>query len=306
MEYLILILGVIAAAVGGELFVRGAVGLAAWIRIPAGIIGATVAAFATSSPELAVAVNASVAGEPHIALGDALGSNVVNTALILGLAITLAPMTVPRGSLRRDFPIALLAPLLTVLLVLDGEFGRIDALITLGFFIAWLVAVVLEVRRQRSLAEKILGETNRLRVVTSAIGGLFLLIIAGRLIISGAKSIASSFGMEEFTIGATVVAIGTSVPELATVIISRYRGHEEIGLGTVLGSNIFNNLWIISVAALVAPMTELPLPELSIGIGFGILAMALTFPTSGGKVGRLRGVMLLMAYLAYLVVILRS
>lgn len=305
MDYLLLLLGITAAGVGGELFVRGAIGLAAWARIPAGIIGATIAAFATSSPELAVSLSASIEGKPHIALGDALGSNVVNIALILGIALSITSLKAARDSIRRDFPVAILAPLLTAVLVIDGEISRLDALVMLGVFIAWLAAVTIEVRKQRSLAENVLGETSKVRVVACVIGGLILLIAAGRMIVTGAKSIAFSFGLEEFVIGATVVAIGTSVPELATVLISKFRGHEEIGLGTILGSNIFNNLWIVSVAALVTPMTALPLRELAVGIGFGIITVALTLPARNGAIGRSRGTMLIVLYVGYLITILR-
>jgi Ca2+/H+ antiporter len=154
-NYLLFLLGVIAAGAGGELFVRGAVGLAHWARIPAGIIGATVAAFATSSPECAVAVSAALAGTPGIALGDALGSNIVNVALILGLVVLLADLQVPRDSLKRDFPVAMLTPCLLAVLALDGVLSRVDGCMLLGVFVTWLIATVLEARRQRSAAEHV-------------------------------------------------------------------------------------------------------------------------------------------------------
>lgn len=305
-DYIALFLGVAAAAIGGELFVRGAIGMASWLRVPAGIIGATVAAFATSSPELAVSVSASLEGNPKIALGDALGSNVVNIALILGIALVVGPLTAARDSIKRDFPVAILAPFLTAILVLDGELSRIDAAIMLLVFAAWLVAVVFEVRKRRSAVEQVLGEVNTLSIILTVVGGLASLIVAGRLIVSGAKGIAASYGFEEFVIGATVVAIGTSMPELATVIISKLRGHEEIGLGTVLGSNIFNNFWIVSIATFVAPMTSLPLAELAIGLGFGAITVLLTFPDRNGVISRNRGFLLLALYIGYVVTILRQ
>ncbi len=303
-DYLILIFGILAAGFGGELFVRGAIGMAKWARIPAGIIGATIAAFATSSPELAVSVNAALEGKPQIALGDALGSNVANIALILGIALIFGQLRAPRDSIRRDFPVALLAPVLTGILVMDGELSRLDGAILLAVFASWLVAVVFEVRKQRSAAGAVLGESNRTAIILSLVGGLTLLIIAGRSIVEGAKGIATSFGLEEFVIGATVVAIGTSMPELATVIISRIRGHEEIGLGTILGSNIFNNFWIVGIATLITPMTALPLREIAIGLGFGVLTILLTFPGRDGIISRGRGAMLLVFYLAYTAVLL--
>ncbi|HMQ03068.1 MAG TPA: calcium/sodium antiporter [Pyrinomonadaceae bacterium] len=303
-DYLILILGLICAGLGGELFVRGAVGLAHWARVPAGIIGATIAAFATSSPELAVSVGASLEGKPQIALGDALGSNVANIALVLGIGLVISKLKASRSGINRDFPVAALAPLLTGILILDGELSRIDGFIMLAVFLGWLIAVVFEVRRSRSSVEEVLGERNRTLILLSLIGGLGLLIAAGRLIVSGAKTIALSYGLEEFVVGATVVAIGTSIPELATVVISKLRGHEEIGLGTIFGSNIFNNFWIVSVATLISPMQNLPLRELAVGLGFGLVTVLLTFPGRDGVIGRSRGAILLVLYAAYVTTIL--
>ncbi len=305
-DYVILIFGIAAAGIGGELFVRGAVGLAKWARIPVGIIGATIAAFATSSPELAVSVGAALDGKPHIALGDALGSNVANIALVLGIALLFAPLTAERSSIRRDFPVAIGAPFLTALLVLDGELSRLDAAIMLSVFAGWITAAVFAVRKERSVTQHIRETSRHTHTIIALAGGLIALIAAGRLIVTGAKGIASSFGLEEFVIGATVVAIGTSVPELATVIISKIRGHEEIGLGTILGSNIFNNFWIVSVATLISPMVALPLGELAIGLGFGALTVILTFPGRGGRISRVRGLILVTLYIIYTVTILSS
>lgn len=306
MDYLLLILGLAAAGIGGEFFVRGSIGLALWARVPAGIIGATIAAFATSSPELAVSVGAALDGEPHIALGDALGSNVVNIALVLGVALIFTTIKTSRDSLRRDLPVAIMAPVLTGILIFDGEISRVDGMLLLGVFAAWLTAVVLEVRKQRRVSEAVAERSGNTATVISVVSGLLLLIAAGRLVVAGAKGIAASFGLEEFVIGATVVAIGTSIPELATVIISSLRGHDEIGLGTLLGSNIFNNFWIVAVASLITPMTALPLSELAVGLGFGLLSVALTYPLGTGELGRSRGIILLALYAAYAVTILRS
>ena len=161
------ILGVLAAGVGGELFVRGSIRLAAWARIPPGIIGATIAAFATSSPECTVAVSAALASTPVLALGDALGSNVVNVALILALALLMASICAPRDSLTRDFPVAMLVPILLAVLAFDGTLSRRDGVLLLVIFCTWLTATVLEVRRQRSAVDQVLGEPRRWRALVS-------------------------------------------------------------------------------------------------------------------------------------------
>jgi cation:H+ antiporter len=302
-NYLLLLLGVIAAGGGGELFVRGAVGIAHWARIPAGIIGATVAAFATSSPECAVAVSAALAGTPGISLGDALGSNIVNVALILGLVLLLADLHAPRDSLKRDFPVAMLAPCLLAVLAFDGVLSRVDGFMLLGVFVTWLIATILEARQQRSAAEHVLGEYHAGRAMWACLAGLALLIVAGRLIVTGAIGVAHAFGLGEFVIGATVVAVGTSMPELATAVIAKLRGHDELGLGTVLGSNIFNGLWIVAVAAIITPIT-VSWQTVGIGLGFGVITVAFLFPGRDGLLTRKRGALLLALYMVYVATIL--
>ena len=302
-DYLALTLGVVCAGLGGELFVRGAVGLAHWARISPGIIGATVAAFATSSPELSVSINAAMAGQPQIALGDALGSNVVNVALILALALVISGIQSPRDSVKRDFPVALLIPVVTGLLFLDGQLSRLDGFLMLGMFLVWLAAAAIEARKQRSAAEQILGERRGWLIVLSCVAGLAFLIAAGDLIVAGARGIAVSFGIDEFVIGATIVAVGTSVPELATTVVAKLRGHDEIGLGTILGSNIFNGIFITAIAAIIHPIT-VPWREVAVTLAFGLVALAFTYPTRQGYIERRRGVLLLVLYAVYLATLL--
>ena len=302
-DYAALASGVVCAGVGGELFVRGAVGLARWARVSPGIIGATVAAFATSSPELAVSVSAAMAGKPQIALGDALGSNVVNVALILALALLISGIRSPRDTVKRDFPVALLVPVITGVLFLDGVLSRIDGLLLLGMFLLWLVAAIIEARRQRSAAEEVLGESRGWLALVFCVLGLAFLGTAGHLIVTGARGIAISFGVDEFVIGATIVAVGTSVPELATTIIAKLRGHDEVGLGTILGSNIFNGLFVVAVAAVIFPIS-VDWREVAVALVFGLLAVVFIFPTRRGFIERRRGVFLLLLYGGYLTAVI--
>lgn len=303
-DYTALILGVVCAAAGGEFFVRGSVGLAYWARISPGIVGATIAAFATSSPELSVAINSALAGEPAISLGDALGSNVVNVAFVLAAALVISGIQSPRDSIRRDFPVALLIPVVTGMLFLDGELSRLDGFLMLAMFLAWLGAAVMEARKQRSAAEKVPCGKKGWPAVLSCVAGLGFLAAAGKLIVTGARGLAVSFGIDEFIIGAVIVAVGTSVPELATVVVSKLRGHDEVGLGTILGSNIFNGVFIIAVAAIIHPITA-PWREVAVTLAFGMAALFLSYPSRGGFIGRGRGVLLLVLYGFYLAVVLR-
>ena len=299
-EYLTLSLGILCAGIGGELFLRGLVGIADWARISAGIVGATIAAFATSSPELSVGIGAAWAGKPQISLGDTLGSNVVNVALILGIALLVSGIQSSRDVVRREFPVALLAPVLIGLLSLDGVLSRWDGFLLLVIFLVWLFTVVSHARTQRTAAA---GETEGmprrwLAPVLCAVG-LGLLIAAGHLVVSGATAIAISFSLDAFIVGAVVVAIGTSIPELATTVISQVRGQHEVGLGTILGSNIFNGLLILGVVAMICPITVL-WREVVVTLVFGVVTVVLTWPPRHGFIHRGRGVLLVLLYLGYI------
>jgi len=171
-------------------------------------------------------------------------------------------------------------------------------------FLAWFVAVIIEARKQRSAAEKILGEHRGWLIALFCLAGITLLIAAGNLIVVGARGIAISFGIDEFIIGATIVAVGTSVPELATIVIAKLRRHDEVGLGTILGSNIFNGIFIVAVAAVINPI-DVGWREVAITLMFGLVALVFTYPTRKGFIERRRGVLLLVLYAVYLGTILQ-
>jgi cation:H+ antiporter len=289
--------GLALAGAGGEFFVRGVVGIAHWARIPSGIVAVTIAAFATSSPELSVSLNAALAGTPEIGLGDAIGSNVVNVGFILGVALLMGELAHDMKSVRRDLSVAALAPVATALLALDGTVSRADGALMLLAFGAWLALVVRDAWAQRTAVAAI-GERKHGLALVLSLAGLGMLVLAGRLIVHGATTIGEALGMTPFAIGATMVAVGTSIPELATTLISRWRGHEEIGLGTVFGSNIFNGLLIVGTVAVVHPIT-LQGRGVLVGLGFGLLTVLLTIPWQSGRLGRIRGGMLLLAYASF-------
>jgi cation:H+ antiporter len=301
-DVLVLLLGLGCAAVGGELFVRAAVGLATWARIAPGIIGATVVAFATSSPEFAVGVGSATSGTPNLALGDALGSNVVNIGLVLGTMLTLGAVTTARTGIRRDGLTALALPIVLVLLVIDGRISRVDGIVLIVVFVGWLALTTLEARRERSAAE-MMGERDHGRVIVTGLVGVGLLIAAGRLIVAGAKPLGVELGLDPFVVGVVIVAIGTSAPELATAIISRLRGHGEIGLGTVIGSNIFNGGVIIGLVATIRPF-EVSVSEIRTNLVFGIGLMVLLGVLGPKRLSRQTGVVLITIYIASIVTLL--
>lgn len=302
--YLSLLAGIVCAGFGGELFVRGAVGIARWLRISPGIVAVTVAAFATSSPELSVSVSAALAGAPQIGMGDALGSNVVNVSLILASALIISGIRCPRDSVRRDFPVALAVPLLTCVIVADGVVSTLEGVVMFTGFVAWLAAAVTEAARQRRRTPADGTPASHARTTLAAVAGLALLTAAGSLVVGGARGIALSYGLDEFVIGATIVAVGTSVPEIATTVVAKLRGHDEVGLGTILGSNLFNGLFIVPIAAMIHPIHFHP-RDAFVALAFGAIAVALTLPLKDGRIGRLRGVLLLLLYSVYLASVLR-
>lgn len=265
--------------------------LAARLRVPAGIIAATIAAFATSTPELSVGIQSATAGRPELALGDALGSNVFNIAVVLGLVLMLGPLRATRRALRRDLSVAALAPLITLVAVIDGRLVSAEGAVLFAVFVGWLVAVGRDALGKRSASSEVLAEHGAWRIALSGVGGIVALVIAGRLVVVAAKGIGDDLGLDPFVVGATMVALGTSTPEIATALISRRRGHSEVGVGTVLGSNVFNNLWIVGVVALIEPIAA-DVSEVLLAIVACLVALVLIVPTRGGAVAQWRGLAL--------------
>ena len=233
-EAWLIIPGALFAAAGGEFFVRSAVGGALRARVAPGIVAATVVAFATSSPELSVAVNSATAGRPEVALGDALGSNVFNVGLVLAIAVLFGGLGARREDLRRDIPVALATPVVVLLLGMDGTLSRADGAVLLAVFAGWLATTVVQAARERSKVGDVLDDRKVSQIARDGIIGLVLLIAAGRMIVLSAADFGRLLGWDVFVVGAVLVSVATSAPELATVVVARLRGHAEISVGTVL------------------------------------------------------------------------
>jgi cation:H+ antiporter len=297
-----LALGVLLAWGGGEMFVKGMHGVAVSLRIPPRLVGVTIGAFATSAPELVVAVGAALSGVPGISLGDLTGSNVVNIALILAAALLFSPLPVAWRSVARDYVVALAVPLIIGAVLWDGRLSRADGAILLAAFLAWMWAVLREGLRERR-EKPADGTRMRARVVWWLAAGLAVLIAAGHFIVDGARGIALRFGMSEFLVGATVVAVSTSTPELATTIVARLKGHHDLGFANILGSNIFNGLFIAAVVALVAPF-PVPVHTVAPALVAGLVTTLACVPLHG-RILQGQGWFLLALYLVYLLVIPR-
>lgn len=298
MNVLALFAAILLAAAGGEAFLKGVLGFAAWLRLPKMLVATTLAAFATSSPELTVSTLAALSGKPEIGLGDALGSNVTNIALILGIALLFGALPARLEEIKRDMILALAVPVLTLILASDGTLSRADGMILLTLFAFWMVLMIRQAIRHRKTASSDLQTCKPIHAWLFVLVGLVCLILAGRLFVSGASGIATALGLHPYVIGATIVAIGTSLPELVTTLLSRWRGHDDIGLGTVLGSNLFNGLSIVGIASAICPI-EAPLRDVAIALGFGVLAILCILPRHE-RISRQRGFILLAVYVAYI------
>jgi cation:H+ antiporter len=296
MGLVTLALGLVAAGAGGAVFLRGVDRLAEHWRVGPAFMAATFAAFATSAPELAVAVSASIGGLSALAMGDALGSNVVNVALILGLAAFIAPVSFKGSMARSDAVIALIAPVLTGLLVWLGPLGRIDALLLYALFIVRHVVVLPEIDQG---AKRVHAEALAPAATAGLLaGGLGLLFLAGPVITSSATQLVADWAIDPFVMGALITSFGTSIPELSTTIVASLKRRPEIGLALILGSSIFNGLFIVPTAAMIAPIT-VGLGDVAVALFFGLLVIGLLILGQGKRLSRTQGLIMLGCYAAF-------
>ena len=294
--------GLALLVVAASVLVRGAAALALRLGLSPLVIGLTVVAFGTSAPELVVSVQAALAGAGGIAVGNVIGSNVANVGLILGLAVLVRPIATDPGLLRRDLPVLVAATALTVVLLLDRTVGRVEGAVLLGALVAYLVWSVRTSRREQASAdlpvEAPTGPAWR-DVVLVALG-LAGLVGGADLFVGGAVRIAEAAGVSNAVIGLTVVAVGTSLPELATSIVAAVRGEGEIAAGNVVGSNLFNVLGILGVGALAAPLDAPGLRVLDLAV-VSVFTLALVpMMVSGRRLVRAEAALLLVGYAAYM------
>lgn len=290
---------------GGELLVRGAQALASRLGVSPLVIGLTVVAFGTSMPELVVSLDAALAGSSDISLGNVVGSNIANIALILGLAALIHPVRVEAKIARLDAPLVAAVTLLLLLLLFDGLLGRWEgALFVAGLLLYLGLTLWQESRRERSGEEldlQVRANESRHGLKSSAqvLGGLVLLVAGGHLVVTGAVGVAANMGISEAVIGLTVVAIGTSLPELSTTVVAAVRRHGDIAVGNVVGSNLFNLLGILGITALVTPLSLGALGWVDLLVMLGLILLLCVLLNLRGGLRRLDGVILLSCYLIY-------
>ena len=311
LEHLFLVIaGLILLIWGADRFVHGAAALARNLGVAPLMIGLTIVAFATSAPEILVSAVASFEGQPGLAFGNAIGSNIVNIGLVLGLTAMVRPIRLESDTLRREMPALLAVTLLTVSLFLDSFLSRVDGIVMLtGLVIVmvWLTRLGLRSSATDPIAMDYEAEiptdvTTPMAVVWLAVG-LLTLLIGAKLLVAGAIGVAQLLGVSEVVIGITIVAFGTSLPELAVSLASALKGEYGLAIGNIVGSNIFNLLAVIGVAATISP-AALPQNVLSLHIfvmvAFTLVLFAMTYDYDGkSDLSRPEGVALFAAYVTY-------
>jgi cation:H+ antiporter len=305
--------GLIFLIAGGEILVRGASVLATLLRISPLVIGLTVVAFGTSAPELAVSVQAAHAGSGDLAMGNLVGSNIANVLLVLGLAAVLAPVTVSSKLVQFDVPLMIGASLLLLLFGLNGAIQAWEGILLVGLLAAYNVWSLRQGRAESESVKDAFARAapaaggSRFAVLTSGVLvllGLLFLGLGARWLVDGAVGIARLMGVQELVIGLTVVAIGTSMPELVTTIVGSLRGHRDLAVGNVVGSNLFNILGVLGVASIVAP-DGIPVSQAALALDIPIMIASavacLPIFFTGHRIDRWEGVLFLLYYLAYMI-----
>lgn len=255
---LFLLVGLAALYSGGELLVRAAVQIGEWCHLTPLVTGLTIVAFGTSAPELAVSIDAALVGSSEIAIANVVGSNFANMALVLALSAVIAPVAIEKVVLHRDLPVMLVGFVLVILMMTDQSVGRFEGVILMVTLAGYLVYVIRQSRKFRKAMDTDIPEVHMTVPVTllSLAGGVLLLALGGHWLVKGAVALASQLGLAEAVIGMTVVAVGTSLPELTASMISVVRGHGNMAIGNVVGSNIWNTLGILGLTSTVVPLSQ--------------------------------------------------
>ncbi|QOY95426.1 calcium/sodium antiporter [Massilia sp. UMI-21] len=316
MTVLMFLLGLVTLVAGAEALVRGASRLALSFGISPLVVGLTVVAFGTSSPELAISVQSSFSGRADLALGNVVGSNIFNILFILGVSALITPLLVARQLVRQEVPVMIGISLLLLALAADGHIGRADGVLMVGLLVAYLVFLIRQSRRQPAdgagpaddLPAPAAGWAGHPAVQLLLVGaGLGLLVLGANWLVEAAVSFAKAFGVSELVIGLTIVAAGTSFPEVATSIVAALRGQRDIAVGNVIGSNIFNILAVLGLTSAVSPAGIAVAPSI-LAFDFPVMiAVALAcLPVffTGNLIARWEGALFLGLYAAYMAYVL--
>src|SRR5690554_5172415 len=312
MEYILIVVGLGILIFGGDFLVKGASGLAMRFKMPPMLIGMTVVAMGTSAPELVVTVQAALAGKPDIAIGNVVGSNIANVALILGITIIIFPITIKKDSLKFDWVVMMLASLLFFIFALDGGISRLEGLIFLFGLITFIIYSFYRVRtkQKKGIAIPFEAQSKPRRLIVYlffVVVGILGLVFGARWFLEGAEAIARNIGVSDRVIAVSLVAFGTSVPELATSVIAAFKKEQDISLGNIIGSNLFNILAILGITSLISPISVAP--EIMKDDIYWMLATSFVILPLGIyklRLGRWQGVLLLTSYIVFMYFVLSS
>ncbi len=319
LSVLAIVVGLVVLAWSADVFVDGAAGVAQSLGMSTLLVGMIVVGFGTSAPEMSVAVLSSWQGNPGIALGNAYGSNITNIALILGITALISPVVIRSQVLKKELPILMVITFLALAHLSDGEISRIEAVIELVVLICVFTWMTLQSRKQNAqadaLAEDLADEFESMSPAKAwglLILGLVLLVLSSRALVWGSVNIAHSFGVSDLIIGLTIIAIGTSLPELAASIAAARKGEHDLAVGNVVGSNLFNTLAVVGLAGAIQPM-DVPSEVLSrdwvVMFGLTTLLFVIGYPkkSNGEKsITRIGGGVLLAIYIAYTLYLISS
>lgn len=301
-------LGLLALVFGAELLVRGASGLAARFAIPPLIIGLTVVALGTSTPEFAASLQATLSHRPDIAIGNVVGSNIMNVLLILGLSALILPLSVQRRLVRIDVPLMVACSAVFLWFAADGRVHSAEAVALVVILIAYLSWMLLAARREANVSDASAADLEDVRALPVwrgllyVAGGLTLLVVGSDWLVTGAAIIALAWGVSELVVGLVLVAAGTSLPELATSIVAAVRGERDIAVGNVVGSNIFNILFIVGIVGIIAPQglsVAAPVIAFDLPVMLATSVVCLPILLTGFRIARGEGFILVCAYAAY-------
>ena len=303
MEYLLLIVGFVLLIKGADFFVDGASSVAAKLKVPSLIIGLTVVSMGTSMPEAAVSISASLGGDNGISLGNVIGSNIFNLLMVVGVASVILPIATDRDILKRDMPVNIIITVALFVMLMDGNLSRWDAAILLVLLAAYLFILIRSALKNRQEGE----ETKVLtwfKSILFIVLGAAAIIGGGQLVVDNAETIALNLGMGETLVGLTVVAFGTSLPELVTSIVAAKKGDSGIAMGNVVGSCIFNILFILGMAGVISPMEAEKAFSIDTLILIGVSLIMLLFAFTKKKTNRLEGATCILIYAAYMAYII--
>ena len=314
LNLIFIIVGIVLVLWGADRLTEGSVAVAERMNIPQIVIGLTVVAMGTSMPEFCVSLISALKGTPDLAVGNVVGSNIFNSLFIVGITAAIAPMAILRATVMKDIPFALVASVILLMMCLDGHIGRIDAAVLFSLFMIFMFMTLKsakinkqELEEENKLAEKALKSVPKMSPAMSVVwilAGLACLIGGSTLFVEGASKLATSLGVSEAVVGLTIVAGGTSLPELATSIVSARKGSSGIAIGNVLGSNVFNILGILGVTGLICPMQLQGITDTDLSMLVISMIMIWFFSFTKYIIERWEGLILsttFIGYIAYLI-----